>query len=298
MDLIKQYITQSITAASNNLRLTSQQIEVVALIRELIGKSADLENDLKKMKRVTEFSKLAIRLSEMYNYLSGRVDLLKISDQFKIHSSGLIKELTYFLDTVTPQDFKSATEKMKQIDKPSGSIPSEETAAKQENDIINVDLSKRSVSDELLISQTESIKEKLILEDDKPDDDLLFQNFEKTVLEPIKPLDAFLKKMNLDEINTAELDEFVKVMNKNGVLSDKRGFEILSNMHRIIARALTFIKLREVMPGKEVINSLRACLIVIVAVVKGKEVDITSYLNKAEDFGKRLQMMKIKTESE
>jgi len=30
-------------------------------------------------------------------------------------------------------------------------------------------------------------------------------------------------------------------------------------------------------PVKEVIESLRACLIVIVAVVRGKEVDITNY---------------------
>ena len=32
MDLIKQYINQSITIASNNLRLNNQQIEVVALL--------------------------------------------------------------------------------------------------------------------------------------------------------------------------------------------------------------------------------------------------------------------------
>jgi hypothetical protein len=48
------------------------------------------------------------------------------------------------------------------------------------------------------------------------------------------------------------------------------------------------------MPGREVIEALRACLIVIVAVVKGKEVDITNYLNKAEEFGKKIQSIKIK----
>jgi len=38
---------------------------------------------------------------------------------------------------------------------------------------------------------------------------------------------------------------------------------------------------------KTVIESLRACLIVIVAVVKRKEVDITGYLNRAEEFGNK-----------
>jgi hypothetical protein len=34
---------------------------------------------------------------------------------------------------------------------------------------------------------------------------------------------------------------------------------------------------------------MRACLIVIVAVVRGKEVDITNYLNRAENFGRQIQ---------
>jgi len=49
-----------------------------------------------------------------------------------------------------------------------------------------------------------------------------------------------------------------------------------------------------VMPGKDVVDALRACLIVIVAVVKGKEVDITNYLNRAEEFGKRIKIIKIR----
>ncbi len=48
------------------------------------------------------------------------------------------------------------------------------------------------------------------------------------------------------------------------------------------------------MPGKEVIESLRACLIVIVAVVRGKEVDISNYLNRAEDFGNKLATIKLR----
>jgi hypothetical protein len=48
------------------------------------------------------------------------------------------------------------------------------------------------------------------------------------------------------------------------------------------------------MPGKEVIENLRACLIVIVAVVRGKDVDINNYLNKAEEFGNKLATIKSK----
>jgi hypothetical protein len=65
-------------------------------------------------------------------------------------------------------------------------------------------------------------------------------------------------------------------------------------MHRIVSKALVLIKNRELMPGKEVIENLRACLIVIVAVVRGKDVDINNYLNKAEDFGNKLVTIKSK----
>ena len=54
-------------------------------------------------------------------------------------------------------------------------------------------------------------------------------------------------------------------------------------------KALKLIKSQELVPGKNVIESMRACLIVIVAVVRGKEVDITNYLNKAEDFERKIQ---------
>lgn len=294
MDIIKQYICQCITTASNNLRLNSQQIEVVALLREVISESPDLEADIKSMKRITEFSTLAIKLNEIFNYLSGRVDVLKLSDQFKIHSSGLIKELTHMLDVVTPRSFKAATQKLERIEKHTSPLSLDENLETIDNSVVNVDLSKRKSSDDLLERQSESIKEKLILGDEKEDEEILFQNFEKTVLEIIKPLDAFFKKITPEELYLDELDGFVNKVKANSELSDKIGFEIIANMHKIIAQALTLIKLRELIPGKDVIDSLRACLIVIVAVVKGKEVDITNYLNKAEAFGKRMKIIKIR----
>jgi hypothetical protein len=54
------------------------------------------------------------------------------------------------------------------------------------------------------------------------------------------------------------------------------------------------IRSRDLFPGKEIIESMRSCLIVIVAVVKGKDVDITNYLKKAEDFEKDINAAKIR----
>jgi hypothetical protein len=284
MDLVKQYINQSITIAANNLRLNNQQIEVVALLKEAIIKSDNLSDDLINMKKITELSLLAIRLNEIYNYLTqNTIDLLKISDQFKEHSRQLIKDLGHMLDVSTPSSFKSAIDKLK----------SGFTTSKEE---IKVDLSKRVPEEEPFVKpETEKIKEKIILEEpEEIDDDELIQQFESTIINPVKPLDNLLKKLSTEEVDYEELIKFSKTMSTNAELSKRIGFEILSNMHNIISKALLLIRNRDLMPGKEVIESLRACLIVIVAVVRGKEVDISNYLNKAENFGDRIATIKLK----
>lgn len=284
MDLTKQYINQSITIAANNLRLNNQQIEVVALLKQTIGKSENLSDDLINMKKITELSLLAIRLNEIYNSLTQNpIDLLKISDQFKEHSRYLIKDLGHMLDITTPAAFKNAIEKLNSAIV----FPKEE---------IKIDLSKRIPDEEPFIKpETEEIKEKIIFSEDIEDEDEeLIQKFEPAILGPIKPLDNLLKKISNNEIDYEELIKFARIMEENEALSRKIGFEILSSMHHIVSKALLLIKNRELMPGKEVIENLRACLIVIVAVVRGKDVDINNYLNKAENFGNKLATLKNK----
>jgi hypothetical protein len=236
------------------------------------------------MKKITELSLLAIRLNDIYNSLTQNpIDLLKISDQFKEHSRYLIKDLGHMLDITTPAVFKTAIEKL------NGAIvfPKEE---------IKIDLSKRIYEEDPFIkSETEEIKETIIFSEDiENEDEELIQKFEPTILGPIKPLDNVLKKISNNEIDYEELIKYAQIMDDNAALSRKIGFEILSGMHRIVSKALILIKNRELMPGKEVIENLRACLIVIVAVVRGKDVDINSYLNKAEEFGNKLATIKSK----
>jgi hypothetical protein len=128
-----------------------------------------------------------------------------------------------------------------------------------------------------------------IIEAAAEDEKDFFKSYEDLILKPIKPIDKMLKKFVNNEINYEDLSRFAEIMKMNGEVSEKNGFEIISNMHRIIYKALMMIKSRKLMPGKDVIESMRACLIVIVAVVRGKDVDITNYLNKAEDFEREIQ---------
>ncbi len=296
MDFAKQYIIQTISAAANNLRLSTEKIEVVALLREAVGTSNNVGQMIRQMKKVTVFSTFAIRLNEIYDFLtSSPVDLFRLSDKIKDHSQFLIKDLSSMLDMVNPATFRTALEK----------ISEGETAkvSQQESSATGAELSKRNVqfkpvensSARRIKTETDIEKENIIFEDDKTEEEDFFQNYEAEVLKPIKPIDRMLKRLSEGEPGDPdELNTFAQKMMNNGELSAKVGFEIIANMHQVLAKAMMLIKVRELMPGKDVIESMRACLIVIVAVVRGKEVDITSYLNRAEEFGREIQSIKIK----
>ena len=295
MDFAKQYIIQTISAAANNLRLSTEKIEVVALLREAVGTSNNVGQLIRQMKKVTVFSTFAIRLNEIYDFLtSSPIDLFRLSDKIKDHSQFLIKDLSSMLDMVNPATFRTALEK----------ISEGITTADNNKEIsTGANTSKRNIqfkpvensSARRIKTETDIEKENIIFEDDKPEEEDFFQNYEAEVLKPIKPIDRMLKRLSEGEPGDPdELNTFAQKMMNNGELSAKVGFEIIANMHQVLAKAMMLIKVRELMPGKDVIESMRACLIVIVAVVRGKEVDITSYLNRAEEFGSEIQSIKIK----
>lgn len=292
MDIVKQYLVQCISTAANNLRLNSQKIEIVAMLRDIIVKSNDLDDDIRLMKKITELSTLAIRFNEIYSYLSQpQIDLFKFSEKIKEHSAILIKDMSRMLDVVSPESFKHAVEKLKPPvveEKLIVEIPSLEPL----NNTIKVDLSRRKQDvDVFEKSENDIIKEKIIMEEENENEDLFFQNYESEILKPIKSIDSLLKQISSYEFDPDEIERWAKLMKTNGDLSAKIGFEIIANMHRILSRAFTMIGTKELVPKQDVIESMRASLIVIVAVIKGKEVDITNYLNRAEEFGKKIQIL-------
>ncbi len=284
MNFIKQYIMQSISVASNNLRLDTQKIEVVSLLKELISKSEDLEKEIKMMKTSTDLSTFAIRLDEIHRYLSqGSIDLLKISDKFKEHSQYLISDLSRLLDAVNPISFRETINKIRE----NGTIIEIDNGSK--NEIYNVN----SMDNQFGKSETDILKEKIIMEDEPVEHGILFQNFEEAILHPIKNVDELLKNLLASRPDPEDLIKYCEILESNGNLAEEKGFEIISNMHKIVAKALLLIRANELSPTKQIVESMRACLIVIVAVVKSKDVDITNYLNRAESFGRQIKSIKI-----
>ncbi len=289
MELAKQYIIQCIVSASNNLRLSSEKIETVAILRERLNKAENLNDEIQKFKKITELSKLGIKLGELHSFIEcGKIDFAKLSDQFKDHSYNLVKEISYVLDIITPQMMRNLFQKFENesidID-----FTNKSTSAEAEDKLNNVlgkelNIPKRSRTDEL--------KEEIIFEELDNDENFSFEQYETKVLRPVKELDSFLNRVKKFDYTENEMNNYIKAMNENAEYSQKVGFEVLSSMHKIFADGLALINKKKIAPGDNVIDSMRACLIVIVAVVRGKEVDITNYLNKAENFGKTISQIR------
>lgn len=271
MDLVKVYLIQSITTAANNLRLNPQQIEVVGLLRETIVNSNDLGSELLLMKKTTELSKLAIRLSEIHSFLTqGKVDFVKISEQFREHSRYLIRDLNQFLENVTPKIYKDAFIKIE-----NGSPKA-----------IDVELVDRTIiAEEMLNNNVPEIEVEIKSHEAK--NPFSINDFENKILAPVKSIDELLKKILSGQATDKELFQNLELMKEHASLASFQGFQMLAKMHEIIAEAIDAIRKGKISVDKTVTESLRACLIVIVAVVKRKDVDITGYLNRAQDFGNK-----------
>jgi hypothetical protein len=224
------------------------------------------------MKKVTEFSTLAIKLHEIYSFLiRNTIDISAISEKFKQHSQQLVKDINLLLYNANHPDFRLLFDKIKQEDR-----------AEVKEPIVKI------------------IEENIPLQEEKKEESSSFTKFEETILSPIKPFDSLLNEISDNESHKAGLpdniDEFIVTMEKNSELSKENGFEILAGMHSLIYDSLNLIKDGNLKADKEIVESLRACLIVIAALVRGKEVDISDYLNKAENFSKKINSIKLKDE--
>ena len=272
MDLVKVYLIQSITSAANNLRLNAQQIEVVGLLRETITKCEDVGAEFLRMKKSTQLSKLAIRLSEIHSFLTlGKVDFIKISEQFREHSRYLLRDLNQFLENVSPQIYKDAFNKIN-----NGDLPA-----------IDVELVDRSnIAGQIMVNNLENQNNEGVSSNIEKQEISLI-DFEKKILGPIKSLDEIIKDLASGIINQKELSKYIEIIQDNAALSNQRGFKVLAKMHMILEFGFSDILQGILEVDKTVTEALRACLIVIVAIVKKKEVDISGYLNRAEEFAKK-----------
>jgi hypothetical protein len=308
MDLIKQYIIQTISFAANNLRLSSEKIEVVTMLREVIANSDNVEDDLKQMKKITELSTIGIRLYRTHSFLmEEKLDFTKLSETFKEQSKWLVNDLSHLLDNVTPQSFKEILDKT--FGKEEIEIKEEPQANEKE---ISIDLSKRDAKEEdfefVVVDKATDEKSHISEEgNDKHSEHDLKDvqkkikteekeqlNFEDIILKTVNSVDSFLEDITNNKINKNKIEPYLLRLEENQQLSLNHNLYLVGHMHSILFDCLSFIKGKVFSVNEELIDYMRGCLIVIAAIIRRKDVDISNYLNKAEILAAKIRKIKEK----
>jgi hypothetical protein len=271
------------------------------MLKEFINTSNNLEDDILAMKKVTEFSTLAIRLHEIYNYLNkSKLDFLKVSEKFRAHSHFIVKDLNGLLTKATPTSFGQAINRLRDNKNPINIDLTSKTPKLVFGDFNDADFVRLDDNEEThtfaeepvqfdSLENNEKLKEDLILQEMEPETEFAFENFEESILKPVKDVDGFLNRMPKAKYAEEELENYIRVMEDNAKFATAVGFELICKMHRTLAKAFTLIKENKLEPDFKNAEQMRSCLIVIVAVVKGKDIDIRSFINKAEEFSRQIQ---------
>jgi len=289
MNIANKYIIEAIIVA-NNLRLSSEKIEIISILKHFLSEADDIENVIFEMKKVTELSKLAVKLNKLYDYItSDSIEFLKLTEKFKEQSHSLVIEFSNLLDTVTSTSFREILDR---IDSTKKEVDVSIKAPQSEIlDKFNIHSDNLSIDNQ--IKDNDKLKEELILKEPveiKPPD-FDYNSFEKTIVEPIKSIEFLLKRILSSDYEGIELENSIEIVFSNHKLSKKYGFNLLAKMHLIIVEALKLIKADQLEINTITIENIRACLIVIVAAVREKDVDISNYLKRAEQFGNELQIL-------
>jgi len=279
IDFSKLYITKLINYSSSLLKLTSEKIVYIQILKESLLESDDLELLIKEMKKITELSKMAIHLSEIYSFCNNpEIDFTGLSIKFKEQSQLLNKDIVLLLEIISSEKLKEILIKICNY----VNAKSDLIIKKTENTVDN---------NESDIARNNKLKEDFILSDDDEEENS-YEFYVKTVLFPIRELDSFLQRLEFYETPYDEMDRYQTIIEKNAYLSQKYSFELIANMHFYFSGALKHIMEHRLIVDKDLIEKMRACLIVIAALVRQKDVDITNYLNKADKLGKLIQNIK------
>jgi hypothetical protein len=278
MDFSKLYIKKCIDYSAGLSKFSPDKKSCLTTFCDFLLSFEDCGIIISELKKITETSKMAIHISQIHEFCNNaELDFLSLSQKFVEHAKVLSGDIERFLEVVN-------SEKLKEI------INNIEINLK--NHLNQVVKSNESVDNNIgNIEQNNKLKEEFILSDDDEEENS-YEFYSRTVLSPVKELDSFLKRLEFYETDINEMEKYQTIMEKNAYLSKKYSFELIADMHFYFSGALKHIIEHRLIADKELIEKMRACLIVIAALVRQKDVDITNYLNKADKLGKLIQNIK------
>ncbi len=296
MDFVKNYMISALTEATKKLRLNPEKVEVLHRLEEWISKRENLGEDIAILKRITETSRLAIRLQDINNYLNfEKIDYKKFSEKFLEHCNYLVTDLDFLLLNVNQSTIRKILERVETI---------KDYKAEYPNIHIKIELDQTNEGSPVVYSppgKRRSLKIDPVVEPELP---LVHsepsENVKRVLIErerdflygPIKELEELIRRMSKEDFRSSEVFKFSDIFSERVKFCKKNGLNELLPAYENIALALRYIYNKEMHVSRDVIELFRAAMIVIVSEVRGLKHDISEYNLRNQIFTETLKVYK------
>ncbi len=296
MDFVKNYMISALTEASKKLRLNPEKVEVLHRLEEWVGKRESLGEDIAILKRITETSRLAIRLQDINNYLNfEKIDYKKFSEKFLEHCNYLVSDLDFLLHNVNQATIRKILERVETIKEYKADYPNVHLKIELDQAPGNPGTGyqpppgRRSLKLDNLIEQelplvytdTAKLNKRALIEQER---DFLYG--------PIKDLEELIQRMKKEDFRSSEVFKFSDLFTERVNFCRKNGLEDLTICYENIANGLRLIYNKEMQVTRDVIELFRAAMIVIVTEIRGLQHDITEYRLRNQLFTETLKVYK------
>jgi hypothetical protein len=258
----RMYLVQLLQYSATFLKLNKEQESLLYYFCNYLVTSNDLKADFQQLVKISEISALALKLKHAYEYISSpKLQFINISEYFKKQTNEIIYDLLNFLNKVDLNKLKDIL------------LPGLEIEYKEEN---NLEIETKTINKNI-----ETVE--------NPD----YKKFEKRIIQQIKYYDEFLTRLYQQGIDLNELMEAVDEAKKIEEEIEEHKFEVLANIQNTFSTTLELIFKNTLPITNDTIESLRACLIVIAAVIKNKDIDLSYYLSRVDNLKKIINSFHI-----
>ncbi len=244
MNWERAYIVQTYENAANNLRMNSRRLVNYTLIREFLTECDKMEAAIDEMKKITEFAKFAVKFDKVIEFARSVPDFVNLGTEMNKQINDLISVVREMLDEMEPEELAEKIETVKR----NLSLPV------SEND--NVYSPREETEKEF---RTDKILE---------------------VVNLIRNIDEYLNLCVSGSISGDDKEKFMEIVNRMNALLSDFSDSLIVEMKNIFNALFGEIISRGVSRSEE-IEAMRACLIVIVAKLKNKDVDISQFIELA-----------------
>lgn len=134
------------------------------------------------------------------------------------------------------------------------------------------------------------IKDQLMKKLNEENDDL-YLDFEKMLLDNILEVDEFLNKVINQKIDDEQFLKLIQKAYRSFQLAEELNFTLISELIKVYWLSLVAIRDNNLKPSKSIADLIRSTLIILVTLIKQREVDLEPFMQKHNQLKEKLKSL-------